>query len=310
MKKLRLKHVATSLNISVSTIVEFFVSKGIEVENKPTSLITTEQFDMLADELALAANRAAQKVRQQVEPVTGIKVIGNIKFKGRQKPLNCELNLDSLIQALRLAYEGLRTPKITPQDLFSSDILTSDFAESVKCFKPKSGIAQSTIISLIQNLPSKKSAFAYPSLEGYKELYKWKSDSSKSVYKDLFFSEEHVQRLTAEIVKAECYGFGSVKRYIKALALGKRCVDHSDKRPDLDNRQRIQRIITPQLFHVFSGEEDESRAAINSNGFSIFNYRQHREACSNFTGFKTRLQHGRQKDIYRQGQIMQPVGRG
>ncbi len=48
----RLKQVATTLNIGVSTIVDFLSAKGFDVENKPTTKITAEQFGMLAKEFA------------------------------------------------------------------------------------------------------------------------------------------------------------------------------------------------------------------------------------------------------------------
>ena len=46
-KTMRLKQVATTLNISTSTVVDFLSGKGFDIENKPTSKITSEQFNML-----------------------------------------------------------------------------------------------------------------------------------------------------------------------------------------------------------------------------------------------------------------------
>ncbi|MDX5421537.1 MAG: translation initiation factor IF-2 [Hymenobacteraceae bacterium] len=51
-KTRRLKQVATTLNIGTSTIVDYLSAKGFDVENKPTSKITAEQFGMLAKEFA------------------------------------------------------------------------------------------------------------------------------------------------------------------------------------------------------------------------------------------------------------------
>lgn len=48
----RLKQVATKLNIGTSTIVEYLSAKGFDVDNKPTTKITAEQFSMLAKEYA------------------------------------------------------------------------------------------------------------------------------------------------------------------------------------------------------------------------------------------------------------------
>ncbi|GHA73934.1 translation initiation factor IF-2 [Pontibacter akesuensis] len=51
-KTRRLKQVATTLNIGTSTIVDYLSAKGVEVENKPTTKITADQFNMLAKEFA------------------------------------------------------------------------------------------------------------------------------------------------------------------------------------------------------------------------------------------------------------------
>src|SRR5690606_34399243 len=48
----RLKQVATTLNIGTATIVDYLSAKGFDVENKPTTKITAEQFGMLAKEFA------------------------------------------------------------------------------------------------------------------------------------------------------------------------------------------------------------------------------------------------------------------
>ena len=54
-KTMRLSQAARKLNVGTTTIVTFLVSKGIEVENKPHSKITLDQFDLLAREFAGAA---------------------------------------------------------------------------------------------------------------------------------------------------------------------------------------------------------------------------------------------------------------
>ncbi|PRY10413.1 translation initiation factor 2 (bIF-2) [Pontibacter ummariensis] len=51
-KTRRLKQVATTLNIGTSTIVDYLSAKGFDVDNKPTTKITAEQFNMLAKEFA------------------------------------------------------------------------------------------------------------------------------------------------------------------------------------------------------------------------------------------------------------------
>ncbi|WP_345166231.1 translation initiation factor IF-2 [Nibribacter koreensis] len=59
-RTMRLKQVATTLNISTSTVVEFLEKKGVDVENKPTSKITPEQFNMLSKEFASSMQAKAE----------------------------------------------------------------------------------------------------------------------------------------------------------------------------------------------------------------------------------------------------------
>ncbi|RNI30244.1 translation initiation factor IF-2 [Rufibacter immobilis] len=73
-KSMRLKQVATTLNISLSTVVEFLGKKGVDIENKPTSKITPEQFNMLSKEFASSMQAKAEAAelnigkKQQPEP--------------------------------------------------------------------------------------------------------------------------------------------------------------------------------------------------------------------------------------------------
>ncbi|ALI98784.1 translation initiation factor IF-2 [Rufibacter tibetensis] len=59
-RTMRLKQVATTLNISLATVVEFLGKKGVEIENKPTSKITPEQFNMLSKEFASSIQAKAE----------------------------------------------------------------------------------------------------------------------------------------------------------------------------------------------------------------------------------------------------------
>jgi translation initiation factor IF-2 len=54
-KVMRLSQVARKLNVGTSTIAEHLATKGFEVENKPNSKITYEQFVMLAKEFESSA---------------------------------------------------------------------------------------------------------------------------------------------------------------------------------------------------------------------------------------------------------------
>ncbi|MFB9861802.1 translation initiation factor IF-2 [Rufibacter immobilis] len=73
-KSMRLKQVATTLNISLSTVVEFLGKKGVDIENKPTSKITPEQFNMLSKEFASSMQAKAEAAelnigkKQQPDP--------------------------------------------------------------------------------------------------------------------------------------------------------------------------------------------------------------------------------------------------
>lgn len=54
-KMMRLSQVARKLNVGTSTIAEHLAKKGYEVENKPNSKVTLEQFNMLAKEFESSA---------------------------------------------------------------------------------------------------------------------------------------------------------------------------------------------------------------------------------------------------------------
>ncbi|MDH3651729.1 MAG: hypothetical protein OEQ53_18740, partial [Saprospiraceae bacterium] len=54
-KTMRLSQVARKLNVGTSTIADHLATKGFEIENKPNTKITLEQFDMLAKEFASSA---------------------------------------------------------------------------------------------------------------------------------------------------------------------------------------------------------------------------------------------------------------
>ncbi|QMU27058.1 translation initiation factor IF-2 [Adhaeribacter radiodurans] len=69
-KTMRLKQVATTLNISTSTVVDFLAAKGFDIENKPTSKITSKQFEVLmnAFESSVQAKIEAEKLNINKKP--------------------------------------------------------------------------------------------------------------------------------------------------------------------------------------------------------------------------------------------------
>ncbi|MDQ4140281.1 MAG: translation initiation factor IF-2 [Bacteroidota bacterium] len=69
-KTMRLKQVATTLNISTSTVVDFLAAKGFDIENKPTSKITSKQFEVLmnAFESSVQAKIEAEKLYISKKP--------------------------------------------------------------------------------------------------------------------------------------------------------------------------------------------------------------------------------------------------
>ncbi|QNF32950.1 translation initiation factor IF-2 [Adhaeribacter swui] len=71
-KTMRLKQVATTLNISTSTVVDFLAAKGFDIENKPTSKITSKQFEVLmsAFESSVQAKIEAEKLNIGKKPVS------------------------------------------------------------------------------------------------------------------------------------------------------------------------------------------------------------------------------------------------
>ncbi|RDC65255.1 translation initiation factor IF-2 [Adhaeribacter pallidiroseus] len=73
-KTMRLKQVATTLNISTSTVVDFLAAKGFDIENKPTSKITSKQFEVLmsAFESSVQAKIEAEKLNIGKKPAAAV----------------------------------------------------------------------------------------------------------------------------------------------------------------------------------------------------------------------------------------------
>ncbi|KXK34359.1 MAG: translation initiation factor IF-2 [Chlorobi bacterium] len=65
----KLFKVAAQINISKDAIVDYLVSKGFEIQNKPTAILTDEMFDLVVDkfakELKVAEKQRAKVQRQQ-----------------------------------------------------------------------------------------------------------------------------------------------------------------------------------------------------------------------------------------------------
>ncbi|NMM49816.1 translation initiation factor IF-2 [Marinigracilibium pacificum] len=74
-KTMRLNQVARKLNVGISTVVEFLGTKGFDVESKPTSKITEEQYNLLAKEFESSA--------QEKEEASGLKI--GVKRKDEAK---------------------------------------------------------------------------------------------------------------------------------------------------------------------------------------------------------------------------------
>ena len=69
-KTMRLNQAAKTLNIGISSVVEFLTLKGFEIENKPTAKITQEQFKLLlkAFESSVADKLEALEKKKTPEP--------------------------------------------------------------------------------------------------------------------------------------------------------------------------------------------------------------------------------------------------
>jgi translation initiation factor IF-2 len=65
-KKTRLFKIASEINIGKETIVDYLNSKGFDIENKPTSLVTEEMLDAIYDKFK-NEKRAAEKQREKLE---------------------------------------------------------------------------------------------------------------------------------------------------------------------------------------------------------------------------------------------------
>lgn len=73
----RLVKVAKELNVGLSTIVDYLVSKGFSIENKPTSLVSDEMYDELRMEF-----RSSMAEKEKADQI----VIGRQFSKDEQKP--------------------------------------------------------------------------------------------------------------------------------------------------------------------------------------------------------------------------------
>ncbi|AKQ46874.1 translation initiation factor IF-2 [Rufibacter radiotolerans] len=85
-RSMRLKQVATTLNISTSTVVEFLEKKGVDVENKPTSKITPEQFNMLSKEFASSMQAKAEAAELNIPGKKPAEVEPKAEPKRQQEP--------------------------------------------------------------------------------------------------------------------------------------------------------------------------------------------------------------------------------
>jgi translation initiation factor IF-2 len=65
-KKTRLFKIASEINIGKETIVDYLNSKGFDIENKPTSVVTEEMLDAIYDKFK-NEKRAAEKQREKLE---------------------------------------------------------------------------------------------------------------------------------------------------------------------------------------------------------------------------------------------------
>lgn len=73
----RLVKVAKELNVGLSTIVDYLVSKGFAIENKPTSLVSDEMYDELRKEF-----RSSMAEKEKADQI----VIGRMYSKDEAKP--------------------------------------------------------------------------------------------------------------------------------------------------------------------------------------------------------------------------------
>ncbi|MHA6246834.1 translation initiation factor IF-2 [Pontibacter sp. CAU 1760] len=98
-KTRRLKQVATTLNIGTSTIVEYLSAKGFDVENKPTTKITAEQFGMLAKEYAssIQDKQEAEEIHIGKKPQSN-QVIDSDKHPAQEQKKSSEPEEEILIK--------------------------------------------------------------------------------------------------------------------------------------------------------------------------------------------------------------------
>ncbi|MCC9136354.1 translation initiation factor IF-2 [Pontibacter silvestris] len=113
-KTRRLKQVATTLNIGTSTIVDYLSAKGFDVDNKPTTKITAEQFNMLAKEFAssIQDKQEAEELYIGKKPQSN-QVIESEKQPEAKKPSEPEQEI--LIKNAQQSKPAESTPTTKPE---------------------------------------------------------------------------------------------------------------------------------------------------------------------------------------------------
>lgn len=118
----RLVKVAKELNVGLSTIVDFLVSKGFPIENKPTSLVSDEMYDALRKEFS--SSMAEKEKADQI-------VIGRMYAKEEQKPEAPK----PLFSIPKLSDLGKPTPPPTPEPPVEEEVQPKEEEEVFKAAK-------------------------------------------------------------------------------------------------------------------------------------------------------------------------------
>lgn len=70
---LRLVKVAKELNVGTTTLVDFLVNRGFEIQDKPSAKITDEMYNILLEEFSKDAKRNKKEIKESSEEPTILK---------------------------------------------------------------------------------------------------------------------------------------------------------------------------------------------------------------------------------------------
>ncbi|MBF9255647.1 hypothetical protein I2I11_20285 [Pontibacter sp. 172403-2] len=303
-KTRRLKQVATTLNIGTSTIVDYLSAKGFDVDNRPTTKVTAEQYGMLTKEFAssMQTKREAEELNFGKKPQS-IQVFESGETGIKVPHRSLDKDYPAHHGSLYFLYDNI------------AEVIDNHLLYEVGLF---AGLHKNTFkISRVASALNTNASVLFALLEKHGHYLNKKSNPKLTEEQLRLVTDHFAVQIDIAIARSGAWldielddlcisdRSSSIKKnYLENIYARRSRYIHYEvkkkakKRRLPDIKSRIHSIITPKLFHVFSGEED-SKAAKQVFGFSAVGIDRIREACPNFFTFKTRLSHGTLTKTYR-----------